>query len=308
MTISRGYVDLQINGYMGVDFNATHLTVDQLRQVCEALSADEVDGVLVTIITDEPETMIGRLTTIAAACSSDSLIGHMVRGIHIEGPFINERPGYVGAHPTAAVQPANLELAKRLLDGAGGLTRIVTLAPERDPGFRLTKYLFSQGIVVSAGHCDPSFDQLRGAIDAGLSMFTHLGNGCPADMHRHDNVVQRALALADRLWISFIADGVHVPYFALRNYLDIVGLQRAVFVTDAIIAAGLGPGQFELAGKPVDVDEHGVTHYPGDDTHFVGSAATMSQIVERARRELGLGHQQVRRLVCDNPRQIIGLE
>ena len=304
--IARGYLDLQVNGYMGVDFNATDLTVEQLRYACEALSSDGVDGVLATIITDQPDAMLARLTTIATACAGDPLIARVVRGIHIEGPFISDRSGYVGAHPPAAVRAADLDLAKRLLDAAGGLTRIVTLAPEQDPTFQLTRYLSNQGIVVSAGHCDPSYDQLLGATDAGLSMFTHLGNGCPADMHRHDNIVQRVLALAGRIWVSFIGDGVHVPYFALRNYLQLVGLQRAVIVTDAISAAGQGAGQFEVAGKPVVVDELGVTRYPGVDSHFVGSAATMPQIVERLGHEVGLDRQELQQLVCDNPRQIIG--
>ena len=85
---------------------------------------------------------------------------------------------------------------------------------------RVIRMLADRGIRVAAGHCDPSGDQLRAAIDAGLSMFTHLGNGCPLMMHRHDNIIQRVLSLSDRLWIGFISDGVHVPLPALRNYFD----------------------------------------------------------------------------------------
>ena len=109
--------------------------------------------------------------------------------------------------------------------------------------------LAGAGVVVSAGHCDPSLDQLRAAIDAGLSMFTHLGNGCPMQLHRHDNVIQRALLACRRPplpWVSFIADGAHVPFFALRNYLKVVGFDRAIVVTDAIAPAGLGPGRYTL--------------------------------------------------------------
>ena len=83
---------------------------------------------------------------------------------------------------------------RRLLDAADGETRLVTLAPECDPGEKTTKFLAAQGILVSAGHCDPSIEQLRAAIDAGLSMFTHLGNGCPRLLDRHDNIMQRGSA------------------------------------------------------------------------------------------------------------------
>ena len=85
---------------------------------------------------------------------------------------------------------------KRLLDAAGGLTKVVTLAPERDPGFRVTRMLARKNVIVSAGHSDASVDQLQAAIDAGLAMFTHLGNGCPMQMHRHDNIIQRVLSLS----------------------------------------------------------------------------------------------------------------
>ena len=71
-------------------------------------------------------------------------------------------------------------------------------------------------------------DQLRAGADAGLKMFTHLGNGCPMNVHRHDNIVQRGLAMAERLWIGFIADGVHVPFFALRNYLTVIAYAEVI--------------------------------------------------------------------------------
>ena len=78
--------------------------------------------------------------------------------------------------------------------------------------------LADQGICVAGGHCNPTLDQLDAAIDAGLSAFTHLGNGCPKGQDRHDNIIQRVLSRSDKLWVCFIADGVHVPWSALGNY------------------------------------------------------------------------------------------
>src|SRR5690606_2198311 len=97
-------------------------------------------------------------------------------------------------HPADAIHPANCGDMQQLLDAGGGLVRLVTLAPERDPGLTVTKMLARQGIIVSGGHSDATIDQLDEAIDAGLSMWTHLGNGCPLQMHRHDNVIQRVLS------------------------------------------------------------------------------------------------------------------
>jgi N-acetylglucosamine-6-phosphate deacetylase len=195
---------------------------------------------------------------------------------------------------------------ERLLEAAGGLTRMVTLAPERDPNSMTTRMLADRGIVVSAGHSDASLDQLRTAIDAGLSMYTHLGNGCPLVMHRHDNIIQRVLSLADRMWVCFIADGVHVPFVALKNYLQVIGTNRAIVVTDAIAAAGMGPGVHQLAGQRVVVDDNLAT-WAEDRSHLVGSAMTMPQAVENLRTKLGYDGSIIAKLTCENPRLALGV-
>jgi N-acetylglucosamine-6-phosphate deacetylase len=300
------YFDLQLNGYKGVDFNAVGLTAAAGHEVCRQLRADGVASVLATIITDDIPQMLARLATLAAIRENDPLVAAMIPGIHIEGPFLNPAPGYVGAHPAAHVRPADVEAMKRLLEAAGGLVRLVTLAPECDAGLRVTRYLAGQGIVVSAGHCDPSLDQLRAAIDAGLTMFTHLGNGCPMLLHRHDNIIQRALSLADRLWLCFIGDGVHVPYPALGNYLRAAGIQRSIIVSDGITAAGLGPGRYTLGAQVVEVGEDLVA-YSADRSHFVGATATMPQIAARLAQSLGLGPDIINRLMAVNPRRAIGM-
>jgi N-acetylglucosamine-6-phosphate deacetylase len=298
------YVDLQLNGCYGVDFNSDDLGDEQLHIACERLQADSVAGILATVITDDLERMSARLRRLAELRANDPLAQRIIWGVHVEGPFISAVSGYVGAHPAQHVRPANIDEMKRLLDAAGGLVRLVTLALECDPGMKVTSFLGGRGVLVSAGHCDPSLDQLRAALDAGLSLFTHLGNGCPALLPRHDNVIQRALSLADRMTICFIADGVHVPYPALGNYLRIAGLERTVFVTDGISAAGLGAGRYPLGGQWVEVDEQGTT-WSADRSHLAGSAVTMSRMAARAQGALGLTSAEIQRLVCDNPRRLL---
>jgi N-acetylglucosamine-6-phosphate deacetylase len=298
------YVDLQLNGYRGIDFNRDDLAADEMHRACELLRADGVAGALATVITDSLDRMAERLAKITAIRRSDSLVSDVIWGVHIEGPFINESPGYVGAHPPEHVRPASVEAMKRLLDVADGLARIVTLAPERDSGLEVTRYLASQGIIVSAGHCDASLDQLRAAIDAGLSMFTHLGNGCPMQLHRHDNVIQRVLSMADRLWVTFIADGVHVAYSALGNYLRCVGQERAIVVTDGTAAAGLGPGHYTVGSKEILIGEELAAWAP-DRSHLIGATATMPQVSAKLEGELGLSRDAVVRLTSANPRRAL---
>jgi N-acetylglucosamine-6-phosphate deacetylase len=300
----NGYIDLQVNGYAEVDFNADRLQAEDIAAVCRRLRQDGVAGILATIITADFEAMCRRMANIVRLRDEDRAIADMIWGIHMEGPFLNEQPGYIGAHPAEFARPAERDIAKRLMDAAGGLLRVVTLAPERDAGRQVTRMLVDSGVRVAAGHCNPTLDELRASIDAGLSMFTHLGNGCPALLPRHDNIIQRVLSLSDRLVVSFIADGVHIPFVALRNYLKCCGIERALIVTDAICGAGLGPGEYSLGDRRVVVDENLAT-WAADRSHLVGSAGTMQRSAENLRTKLGLDDQQIKLLMIDNPRRVL---
>ncbi len=300
------YFDLQVNGYGGVDFNGDDWSTERLAQVCERLRVDGVQGILATVITDSLPSMCRRLARLVAARELAPEVAETIAGIHIEGPFLNQQPGYIGAHPANAARPADPATMQQLLDAAGGLTRIVTLAPECDAGMKVTRMLSSQGIVVAAGHCDPSLDELDAAIDAGLTMFTHLGNGCPLHLHRHDNIIQRVLSRADRLWIGMIADGVHVPFFALQNYLRAASPNRCFIVTDAIAAAGQGPGTYQLGGQTVVVDEQLAT-WAADRSHLMGSAGTMPRTAQNLKQKLLLDEHQIEQLTWTNPRAAINV-
>jgi len=306
MSKTNRTLDLQVNGYDGVDFNADELDSGEVQRACQSMCKDGVAGILATVITNDIDAMVRRLSNICQVRESHQDIADIIWGIHIEGPFLNGQPGYIGAHPPHAARPADLDLMNRLLEAAGGLTKIVTLAPECDTGFQVTQELADQGIVVSAGHCNPTLDQLQGAIDAGLSMITHLGNGCPLEMHRHDNVIQRVLSLSDQLWIGFIADGVHVPFPALGNYLDMAGTDHSFVVTDAIEAAGRGPGTYRIGGQTVVVDEQLAT-WAEDKSHLVGSAMTMPLAIANLRNHLRLDAEQIDDLTRGNPSRAIGL-
>ena len=300
------FFDLQVNGYAGVDFNGDQLSCEDVEVACKAMRTDGVAQFLATIITDDLDVMAARAQRLVSATEASALAQAMVAGIHFEGPFISQEPGYVGAHPAHAARSATVDAAAKLIDSGAGLVRLVTLAPEQDADGRVTKWLAEQGVVVSAGHCNPSIEQLERSIDAGLSMFTHLGNGCPLQMHRHDNVIQRVLSLADKLWICFIADGVHVPFVALQNYLRLVGPERTIIVSDAISAAGKGPGLYTLAGHQVVVDEQLAT-WAADRSHLVGSACTLRQMAENLRTKLSLSDDVIRRMTEVNPRAALNL-
>lgn len=298
--------DLQVNGCYGVDFNASTLHLEEVRGACVRLQADQCEGVLATFTTDRLEEMQRRLRRFVSFIREDELVRRMVAGFHIEGPFLNPRAGFRGAHCKSELCAATVDRAKALLDAGEGLVRLVTLAPEKDGGAKTTAFLASQGVVVSAGHCDPSWDELVRAADAGLRMATHVGNGCPQRLPRHDNVIQRLLALSDRLWCCFIGDGVHIPPFVLRNYLKAAGVERSILVTDAITPAGLGPGRFRAGHWDLVIGEDLVARGP-EGGYLVGSTATMPRVQGVLQRELGLGSREIRKLIDENPRRALGV-
>jgi len=293
-------LDLQLNGYKGLDFNADEVDAAELRAACEAVRQDGGGRMLATIITDRLDRMTARISRLAELHAADPVIADVMAGIHVEGPFINPQPGFVGAHPAEHVLPATPQAARQLVAAGRGLVRLLTLAPERDADLATTRWLAKQGILVSAGHCDPAADVLDRAVTAGVAAFTHLGNGCPLSLHRHDNIIQRVLA-ADRLrWVMLIPDAVHLPPSMVRTIIRAVGIDRVIAVTDATAAGGMGAGRFTLAGREVIVDQDGAAWAP-DRSHLVGSTASMGRIRAVLRGAVGLSDDQVAAVTQINP-------
>lgn len=298
-------LDLQLNGYRGVDFNAATLTPEDVHRAAEALIQDGCGQCLATIITDSLEAMEAKIRLLALAMQRDSLVRSVLVGIHVEGPFINPQPGYHGAHPQKHARAATVSETDRLVEAGQGEVKLVTLAPEMDPGFASTRRLVACGIRVSAGHCNPSSPVLLEAVEAGVSLFTHLGNGCPAQLPRHDNIIQRVLAQRALPFVMFIADGVHVPCEALGNYFRCVGLERVVVVTDGTSAAGMGPGRYQLSGMEVLVDASGAAWSP-DRSHLIGSTITMPATCRLLADRMGLTPEEVEQVTVRNPRRALG--
>lgn len=301
------YFDLQINGYGGVDLNDPVLTREDCHRACRALECDGITGILATLITDAIPAMVEKLDRLVRFREDDEVIHRVIRGFHLEGPFINGNPGFVGAHPVAAVRAASVGAMEELLAAGAEQVRLVTLAPECDRALATTRFLVERGIAVSAGHCDPSHGLLGDAIEAGVSLFTHVGNGCPLEMARHDNIIQRVLAYADRLTLCWIPDGHHVPFFALRNYLRACDPARVIMTTDAMAAAGLGPGQYGLSGAEVEVDASGVARRPGSP-YLAGSTLRGRDLAANLRRELGYDEEMIARVYRSNPLAALGLK
>jgi N-acetylglucosamine-6-phosphate deacetylase len=300
------YFDIQVNGYAGVDFNSMSLTGEQLHFACKKLAEDNVEGILATLITDDYDRMIFKIMKLTALIERDEYIKSIIQGLHVEGPFLNPEEGYRGAHPKEYIIASDLDKVKKMLDCSNGLVKLFTLAPEADIGFEVTKFLSENSIVVSAGHTNASMEQLLGGLDNGLKMFTHLGNGSPSILPRHDNIINRVLSLSDKLFICFIADGIHIPDYALKNYLKVVGTDRSIIVTDAMAAASAPPGRYAVSHIHVEVGDDRIVRELGKE-NLAGSAITMRESQKLLNSRLNLGEDQLSMLMSNNPKKAINI-
>jgi len=275
--ITDGLFDLQVNGYAGVDFNDPSITSTMLDHALEAMLGDGVTGCLPTIITAHPDELTARFLALDKALTASSLGPKMVPGYHLEGPFLNDRPGYHGCHPPAAMSDPDMGLIERLSAQLSRPILLVTVAPERTGGIALVEALIKAGKTVAVGHSAATFGDISLAADAGLSLSTHLGNGLPASLPKLENTLLAQLS-EPRLTACLIADGHHLSPDVLRALVRLKGKDKCLLVTDSVLAAGAQPGPYRFAGMDVISSEDGSVTVPGG-TGLAGSALRLDQAV-----------------------------
>lgn len=274
---TAGLIDLQVNGFAGIDFNAGSLTPAEIDHALEAMLATGVTQCLPTIITAHQTELDQRFRALDAAISASRLGPLMCPGYHLEGPFLNPSSGYAGCHPPEAMTPADPDLVERLESRLTRPILMVTLAPEIEGAQALISALTKAGRIVALGHSAANFDQVAAAAEAGATLSTHLGNGMPQQLHKLVNPIFAQLA-EDRLWASFIADGIHLHPKALRSLLRAKDFDRSILVTDAVSAAASLPGSYRFAGMTVELREDGSVRQPGA-ANLAGSALCLDQAV-----------------------------
>ncbi len=298
--LTAGMVDLQINGAYGVDF--VKATLDEWRTVARALPSTGVTAFQPTYITAPVDTLLAGLERGTEA--RDRLQGQPVArvlGVHLEGPFLS--PDQAGVHPVADMRHPTPELLKQLLAGEDGrrMLTMVTLAPELPGGLDAVRRFTESGVRVSIGHSNAVAAEVLAAADAGASMVTHLFNAQRGLGHREPGVAGQALA-DQRLTLGLIADLHHV----VGEVCGIVmraAPGRVALVTDAIAAAGMPPGHYELGGIEVGIAENDVPRNMNGT--IAGSALTLDRAV---RNLIGLGCDpvQVLRAATETPANAIG--
>ncbi len=292
--VTRGMVDLQVNGFAGIDFNSPGLSPDMIDHALTSMLSCGTTRCLPTLITAPVERMAAQLAELDKAVAASKLGPLMVPGYHLEGPFLSPQEGYHGAHNPDYMVPANPERAEKLL--AACTFRPValwTVAPEIEGVLDMIGAYTPRGIAFSIGHSAANSEQVAAAAAAGARMSTHLGNALPDMLPKRENTLLVQLA-CDKLAASFIADGIHLPKPFLQTCLRAKGSNRSILITDAVAAAGphVDPGRYTVGEIELIRDESGLVHKPGEKK-CSGSSVSMSDVAANVHSwfDLSIGDQ-----------------
>jgi N-acetylglucosamine-6-phosphate deacetylase len=291
--ISPGFIDLQINGAFGVDVGPD---VTGLKELARELPRTGTTSFLPTALSWPIKRYQAFLGALEKASSER---GARMLGAHIEGPFLS--PARKGAHNPDNLRPVGFGLLKELVSSGG--VRVMTVAPELPNSEKVAEFLRESGAVASVGHTDATYEETLRAFDAGFSKGAHLYNAMSSFEHRAPGAVG-ALLTDDRVRTGIIADGVHVHEGALRLAYREKGPRGLALVTDAMEAAGMAEGEYELSGRKVRL-ENGSVRLP--DGTLAGSVLTMDQAVRNAVRFLGIPLEDGVRMASETPAEVLGL-
>ena len=273
---SPGFIDIQLNGFAGIDFCDPMLDPAKVPDILPALWKTGVTTFCPTVITNTQENLLQCFRALEEARRIEPRFPKSAPCYHLEGPYISPG-GSRGAHNPEVMRTPNWEEFLELQQAAGGRIGIVTLAPELPGAVDFIRRARAAGVVAAMGHTDATPDEIHQGAEAGAQLSTHLGNGCPQMIDRHRNPLWAQLAI-DQLAASLICDGFHLPPDLIRVIERTKGIDRCILITDAIHAAGLAPGRYRLAGLEIELLDTGQV-VTADGRSMAGSALRMNRAV-----------------------------
>ncbi|PAW72580.1 MAG: N-acetylglucosamine-6-phosphate deacetylase [Pedosphaera sp. Tous-C6FEB] len=299
-------LDLQINGYGGVDFQRDdHLTEAQLLSATRQMRRDGCGRFCFTLITDEWPKLMARVRQAKAIRDANPELRAALVGWHIEGPFLSPELGFKGAHNPAVMRDATEADLRELRAVTGPDPVLLTLAPERNGSLEAIRCAGSLGFVISLGHTNASAERIREAVAAGARGFTHLGNGIPQQLDRHDNILWRVFDTPG-LMPSLIPDTHHVSPILFRHMHRALPPERIYYTTDAMSAAGAPPGRYTIGTIELEVGPDQIVRQPGKP-NFAGSALKPIDGITRAAQMLGKTWRDVWPHFSERPAELMGM-
>ncbi|AHI01974.1 N-acetylglucosamine-6-phosphate deacetylase [Kutzneria albida] len=286
-----GFVDVHCHGGGGRAFTG--------QDPAQAIAAHRRHGTTSTIasLVSRPIPELARQIAGLAELVQDGAVA----GIHLEGPFLSA--ARCGAHDPRVLRAPDLDSVRTLLDAGRGTIRMVTIAPELEHAVEATRLLVDNGVIVAIGHTDAAVAQVVPAVEAGASVATHLFNGMRPLHHREPGPVG-ALLEDERVTVELICDLVHLHPTAVRLAAHHAGTGRTVLITDAMAAAGMGDGVYDLGGLEVTVQD-GVPTLAGGS--LAGSTLTMDRAFANFVLSCGMSVPEAVAATATRPAELIGL-
>jgi len=297
-----GFVDVHVHGGGGAD--VMDATLASLDTISATHAAHGTTTWLATTVTHFPGSIEQAIDAVKTYMRSDrnGASGARVAGLHLEGPYLN--PKKRGAHREDALVPPDAGQLIRWCERAEGTVKMITLAPELEGAPEVIREATRRGIVVSAGHTDATWSEMETAVRCGLSHVTHLFNAMRSLHHREPGIVGFALS-SRSVTADLIVDGVHVHPGIVDLALKAMGPRRLLLITDAIRAACMGDGDYDLGGLMVKV-AHGIARI--DNGALAGSLLTLDEAFRRLVTVHGLDLATASRMASLNPAVLLGLD
>ncbi len=303
--LSRGFLDAQVNGYRGVDYSGMDLTEEKILSLIEDLAETGTLRHVPTIITNSQERIEQNLSIIRKAVDKNPRIRQAIACIHVEGPYISKDDGPRGAHDPLFVRDPDIEELRSWQKAAGGLLKLVTIAPERKGSSEYIKAAREMGIAIALGHCNPTPEQIQESVDAGATISTHLGNGSHAMLPRLKNHIWEQLA-NDNLYAGIISDGFHLPASVLKVFLRTKGLAKLILVSDVALLGGYESGIYTWGNIEVEVFPDGHLGLPGSP-YLAGAGHLLDWGIPYFRKATGSSLVDTISLATTNPVTALGL-
>lgn len=308
-----GFIDIHAHGGRGHDFadkDATHETLDTIS---DFFAGHGTTSVLATIYPQPRERLLACIGRLREYCER-SVMGHVVEGLHLEGPFLN--PDMHGAIRPDYMWPASVEGFNALIGAGGPWVRVMTIAPEM-PGamaiLRAASMAETAGsnggsrpdhpLHLSIGHSNARYEQIAEAIDNGLEGVTHIFNAMPAMHHRKPGVLAGTM-LRDELFVEVIADAVHVHPAVLQLLMKVKGHDKIILVSDAIRAAGQPDGDYDFSGQQVVVRKGRAYLAKHPDT-LAGSTTTLDRAMRTMIKHAGASIEQAAQMASLNAARVL---
>lgn len=277
--ISPALIDIQINGFSGIDFNDEKLKVEDIEYVSKVLAGQGIGFYCPTIITNSEEKIDRLLNVIKQATEQFELCKKMILGIHLEGPFISKEDGPRGAHPLEFVTAPKVKLIQRWKEISNNLVKIITVSPEWENMDEFSDYCIKNNILVSIGHTSANTGQIEQAVRHGAACSTHLGNGSHSLLKRHPNYIWDQLSY-DQLYASIIADGHHLPDNVIKIFAKVKN-EKLILISDATQFSGKQPGDYEtLIGGKVTLTKEKRLYVADHPEYLAGSAMGLLDILK----------------------------